>query len=330
MLSKLFLKEAKAINNDTQNGAAMIAEMCLSTLKRECLQLNNKLNRSLLKTAIQLLLDTHPFSSIENALLPIFMKLDRIIESGGIQKGDHKASVELIFATRREQMRIGEKNTIETLTKVLQDRQSILTFSHSSTVSTALLQLAKEGYCDKEIYILESRPLKEGERIALSLANAGFKKVHLGVDFAVNEFSRDAEMVVLGADMINPNGQVLNKLGSATIAKIFQMRSKEVIIAASPSKICLRGIIDKNHEWQPVIPHRNPKEVTTISGTNISVWNKYFEIVQPEWITSLVIDRHKFSSPITVHLKEFLKNSSISDQIDGFKEIWDDADFLMI
>ena len=87
----------------------MIAEMCLSTLKRECLQLNKKLNRSLLKTAIQLLLDTHPFSSIENALLPIFVKLVRLIESGRIQDRDHRASVELIFATRREQMRIVEE-----------------------------------------------------------------------------------------------------------------------------------------------------------------------------------------------------------------------------
>ncbi len=329
MLSKTFLKEVEFVHNDKQSGAAKISEATLLILKRECLKLGKDLNRSILKTAIQLLLDTHPMATIENALLPIYLRLTQLIKSGGLQKEDSKAAIELIFATRREQMRISEKNTIETLTNALQDKSTILTFSHSSTVNTALLHLAGEGYRDKEIFVLESRPLKEGERTALSLANAGFKKIHLGIDFAVNEYSEQAEVAVLGADMIHSNGQVLNKIGSATIAHLFHTKSKEVIIAASPSKVCLRGIINSNRDWHPLIPHRDSKEITKISSPNLIVWNRYFEIIQPELISYLIMDCYKFPAPISRQLESFLKEEPIISLRKELQELWHEVDFTI-
>ncbi|MFX0209731.1 MAG: hypothetical protein ACFFDT_27365 [Candidatus Hodarchaeota archaeon] len=330
MLSKTFLKEVKLVHKDKLSGAAKISEATLLILKRECLKLGNKLNSSILKTAIQLLLDTHPMATIENALFPIYLRLTKLIISGGLQKEDSKAVIDLIFATRREQMRIGEENTIETLTKTLQDKRTILTFSHSSTVTTALLQLAGDGYRDKEIYILESRPLREGERTALSLANAGFEEIHLGIDFAVNEFSQHAEVAVLGADMIHSNGQVLNKIGSATIAHLFHTKSKEVIIAASPSKVCLRGMINGNSDWHPLIPHRESKEITKISRPNLIVWNRYFEIIQPELISYLIMDCHKFTAPVSMKLKKFLKKDLVFSEQKELQELWHEVDFTMV
>jgi translation initiation factor 2B subunit (eIF-2B alpha/beta/delta family) len=327
LLSKFFLKEVESIHNDTQSGAAEIAEQCLNTLKNECLRINTILDRTKLKMAVQLLLDTHPMATIENALLPVFLRLINIIEPDGIQNGDPEAAIELLFATRREQMRIGELNTVEKLTKVLQEKQSILTFSHSSTIIKALLKLAKDGFYDKEIFVLESRPLKEGERTALSLAKSGYKKVHLGIDFTIDEFSKHAEMVVLGADTIYPSGQVLNKIGSATIAKIFHMRSKEVIIAASPSKICLRAIISKNQERNGRIPNRSSKEISSFSAPNLEIWNKYFEIIQPDYISSLIMDCYQLHSPISKHISRFLETNQLIEQIRSFEEIWNDVKF---
>lgn len=323
----MFRREVKAIHNDTQSGAAKIADKCLSTLKRECFRLNTRLDKYSLKTAIELLLDTHPMASIENALLPVFLKLIQLIEPDTIRNGDPKAAIELIFATRREQMRIGEINTIEKLAKVLQDKKSILTFSHSSTVTNALLQLAEKGFRDKEIFILESRPLKEGERIANILANVEFKNIHLGIDFAIDEFSQIAEVAVLGADVIHSNGQVLNKIGSATIAKLFHMQSKEVIIAASPSKICLRSIIKKNHDWTQKIPHRNSKEITRDISPIVKIWNKYYEIIQPEYISSLIMDCYEIFFPISGHISKFLEKDPLIGEIKAYEKIWEEFNF---
>ena len=334
MLSKSFLKEVEIIHKDTQSGAAKIAEKCLTALKMECLRFENRIDKQNLKTAIKLLLDTHPMATIESALFPVYSRLTQLKTPDNFKEEDPKVVIELIFATRLEQMRIGEKNTINTLVKTIKDKKSLLTFSHSSTVITALLQLAGEGYTEKEIYVLESRPLKEGERTAYSLANAGFKKTHLGIDFAINEFSEKAEIAVLGADLIH-NGLVLNKIGSATIAKLFQIQSKEVIVAASPSKICLQALMQdqamkEDHPWQPTIPHRNVKEITKISSPNLVIWNKYFEIIKPEWISSLIMDCNQISSPISKGLAEFLEKSSILSEVKRLKETWYDVDFTTV
>jgi len=325
------MKSVEIIHNDTQNGATQIAEDSLQVLKKECLRIGTRLDESILKTAIQLLLDTHPMATIENALLPIYIRLIDLIDSGGLISGNVKASIEMIFATRKEQMRVGEINTIKRLVEELKDKKSILTFSHSSTIIKALLQLAKDGFIDKEIYILESRPLKEGERTAHSLANAGYQKTHLGIDFAVNEYSELAETAVIGADMVQFDGHILNKIGSATIAKLFHLQSKEVIIGASLSKICLRGIENQKKDWNPLIPNRNPKEVSSISNPNLTIWNKYFERIDPKFISTLIMDKNKFSKPISSTLREFiLKNQAITAQVKALRKLWYNVNFIMV
>jgi translation initiation factor 2B subunit (eIF-2B alpha/beta/delta family) len=330
VLSKTFLKDVESIHNDTHSGAAKIAQSCLIALKQECLTSSTKLSRSFLKTAIQLLLDTHPMATIENALLPIFVRLVQLMDSHRLENGDPKPAIDMIFATRREQLKIGENQTQETLVNVLRQFKSILTFSHSSTVTKALLQLAHEGFTDKIVYILESRPLKEGERTAYTLANAGFKNVVLGIDLAIHEFAQRAEAAVFGADMIRVNGQILNKLGSVTIAKLFRNLGKEVIVAASMAKICLRGMIEKDHGWHPVIPQRNPKEVSNIIHPNLTAWNKYFEVISPKLITLLIMDKKEFRTPIEQHLPNFIETSALADQIEKLRSIWNDVDFTMV
>jgi translation initiation factor 2B subunit (eIF-2B alpha/beta/delta family) len=330
VISKLFIKDVELINQDTKNGAAQIAENCLSALKRECLRQKSELKSSFVKSAIQLLLDTHPMATIENALIPVYERLFRYEEDQETHRGDIKTEIELIFATRREQMRICEINTIKTLVEALRGTKSLLTFSHSSTITTALSQLAKENYCDKEIYILESRPLMEGEKTADSIAKAGFQKTYLGVDFALNEFSNKAEVAVLGADTVYSSGQILNKIGSATIAKTFQSKSKDVIFAASSSKLCsIRGIIDNSHKAYPTIPARNPKEVSSISRPNLTIWNKYFEIIEPEYTSSLIMDTHTFLPPINEKITKFLEDSLIFKQVENIKDIWNENNTLI-
>ncbi|MCK4847554.1 MAG: hypothetical protein KAT16_00855 [Candidatus Heimdallarchaeota archaeon] len=326
MISKTFLRDVKTIHEDTYSGAAKIAQNCLIALKQECLVSSSQLNRSLLKELIQLLLDTHPMATIGNALLPIYISLDKLIISENFGKRDPKPAIDIIFAARREQLRIGEKYTQETLVDSLKDVNSLLTFSHSSTIINALLELAKDGLTDKKIYILESRPLKEGERFARTLINAGFTNIHLGIDFAVNEFSKHAEIAIFGADMIHMDGRILNKIGSTTIAKLFHEMGKEVIVAASMSKICLRSKFETDPNWIPSIPQQNPREITRIKHPNLTIWNKYFEIIPPRLVSLLILDKHKFYRPIEVQLKEFIEHSKLTDQIEILLHSWKTCD----
>jgi len=168
--------------------------------------------------------------------------------------------------------------------------------------------------------------LKEGEKSARILANAGFKNVHLGIDFAVNEFSQYAEAAVLGADMIHMDGRILNKIGSTTIAKIFNEMNKKVIVAASMSKICLRSKFEEDQGWMPDIPQRKPREVTRIKHPNLTIWNKYFEIIPPKLVSLLILDKNKFYKPIEVQLEEFIEQSKLLDQVEILLQSWKACD----
>ncbi len=320
VLSQEFINEVNLLHNDTESGAAAIADKSLSILQKECKLIGSELNQFELQKAVQLLLDTHPMASIENALYPIFVKLVRYIKSANFESRNYIKIIENIFTTHRTHTTKLENNTIETLFTFLKDKKSILTFSHSSTINTAFMKLAKNGYSDKEIYILESRPLREGERTALLFSNLEFKHIHLGVDFAVKEFTKNADLALFGADTIFPDGRIINKIGSATIAEIFHSRSKDVVVAASPSKISLKGII--NFNMKPIIPDRDLKDITMIKNQNITVWNKYFESVDPKLISTLIIDHDIISSPLPANLSRFIQKSGISSLTKDIKELW--------
>jgi translation initiation factor 2B subunit (eIF-2B alpha/beta/delta family) len=318
------MNEVDLLHNDTESGAAAIADKSLSVLQKECVLIGRELNQFTLQRAVQLLLDTHPMASIENALYPIFVILARSIKSTDFESKDPIKIIENIFSTHRKFIKKQEKNTIETLFTLLKDRKSILTFSHSSTVNTAFIKLAKNGYCDKEIYILESRPLQEGERTALLFSKEGFKHIHLGIDFAVKEFVKKAELALFGADTIFPDGWIVNKIGSATIAEIFYSGSKEVIVAASPSKISIRSIM--NIDMKPNIPYRDPKDITPIRDQNITVWNKYFESVNPKLISALIMDLDIISSPLSEKFSRIIQKYKIPSLIKDINELWLNTD----
>jgi len=330
MLSKEFLTNVQSLHNDTESGAAQIADKSLSILKKECLLVGIELNQHILQRAIQLLLNTHPMASIENYLYPIYVKLTKEINSTNFSEINAIEIIERVFAIQKIKMKRRENNTIETLFNYLKKKESILTFSHSSTINSAFLKLAKNGFDDKEIYILESRPLREGERTVQLYSEMGFKNLQFGVDFAVNEFSKQAELALFGADTIFPDGRVLNKIGSATIAKLFHSRSKEVVVAASPSKMSLKTLLFQDNLNNNIlnISHHNPKEVTSIDNQNIDIWNKYFEIVRPDMITSLIMDDSILSSPIPDSLSVFLQKIEINELVQDLKINWVEDDPL--
>ena len=318
MVSKEFLKEIDLLHKDTRSGAARIADKGLSILQKECIKAGDGFNLEYLWKAIQLLLNTHPMASLENALIPIYVQLEQIIKNREIVNINILKLLNTRFDVHREQMKILEEKTIETLYNYLREKESILTFSHSSTISSAIMNLSKNGYCDKEIYVLESRPLKEGEKTAMLFSKLGFNKIHLGIDFAVKEFVDKVDLALLGADTIYPDGTILNKIGSATIAELCHYCSKEVIVAASSLKISLLNM--KSDKAYAGIPNRNPKEISGRLESKIKIWNRYFELVDSKLISTLILNENSFSSPIIQPLTEFIKSKNLDSLANSFRD----------
>ncbi len=100
--------------------------------------------------------------------------------------------------------------------KRIRDGSVVLTHCHSSTVSHMLWKAKSEGR-DFEVICTETRPAFQGRITATEMLQLGVKTTFI-VDSAARSFMHDVDLVVVGADAITSEGNVVNKIGSSTIA----------------------------------------------------------------------------------------------------------------
>jgi ribose 1,5-bisphosphate isomerase len=92
----------------------------------------------------------------------------------------------------------------------------VLTHCHSSTV-TGMLKWAKEEGKTFEVVCTESRPVFQGRITAKELLEAGIRTT-LIVDSAVRYFMNEVDLVVVGADALTSEGNIINKIGTSMVA----------------------------------------------------------------------------------------------------------------
>src|SRR3989338_5882476 len=108
--------------------------------------------------------------------------------------------------------------------KIIHNKKKIFTHCHSSTV-VGVLKLNKK----LTVFNTETRPLYQGRRTGEELNKAGINVVNI-VDAAALEYIQKSDAVVLGADAILNNGDVINKVGSGMYAEIAYDNKKPVYI----------------------------------------------------------------------------------------------------
>lgn len=162
---------------------------------------------------------------------------------------------------------------------LLPEGAAVLTLSSSSSVRDALLRRARDHRL--EVFVLESRPLQEGHRLAAELARAGIP-VTVAVDAAVDALARRSTVALLGADSVGDLG-VVNKLGSVGVAHAARRAGIPVLVTADTTKILPPGFP------QELADDRPPEEVLR-TPAGVRVWNRYFEAVPLEDVTRVVTD----------------------------------------
>ncbi len=111
----------------------------------------------------------------------------------------------------------------------------VFTLSRSGTVEAALTRLGGEKRV-QQVFVAESRPGGEGIATSRALAAAGLA-VSLAPDAAVGAFIGEASAVVLGADSVRANGDVVNKVGSYPLALVARETRVPVYVLAETLKI---------------------------------------------------------------------------------------------
>ena len=118
--------------------------------------------------------------------------------------------------------------------KLIPDDALVLTHCHSSSTTRILIE-AKRMRKRFSVVCFETRPRFQGRTTATELAAAGID-VTLTVDGAMNMFMKKADIVIVGADSVTSRGDLINKIGTSTLAHIARMNDVSFYSAAELSK----------------------------------------------------------------------------------------------
>lgn len=120
------------------------------------------------------------------------------------------------------------------LNRIKVDDLAILLHSNSRTIHALFEEIARRNL-SVNVFQTESLPGGEGILQADYLRKLGFKVFMIKDDDVINQI-RKLDMFLIGADRIEPEN-VINKVGSLTIALLFTEKGKPVYVLADSRKI---------------------------------------------------------------------------------------------
>jgi ribose 1,5-bisphosphate isomerase len=168
--------------------------------------------------------------------------------------------------------------------KRIRDGSVIFTHCHSSTV-THLLAKAKADGKTFEVICTETRPAFQGKITAKEMLALGVKTTFI-VDSAARSFMNDVDLVVVGADAITSEGNVVNKIGSSTIAVLAHEARKPFYVVSELLKFdpaTLYGEYEK-------IEERSRDEIWKEAPKELNVRNPAFDVTPRDLIHGIICE----------------------------------------
>ncbi len=190
-----------------------------------------------------------------------------------------------------------KKRVIDIGKNVVKKNYTVLTHCHSSTVA-GILKKAKP----KKVICTETRPLFQGRITAKELVSADINTTMI-IDSAVADFIKEADIVLLGCDVIAPN-YVVNKIGSKCIGLLCEKYDIPLYICSTSFKFDP----ESRYGVGVKIEERSPKEVWNKPPKNLKILNPAFDIIDYDNITGFINELGVFSpDSLFVTLREKYK-----------------------
>jgi ribose 1,5-bisphosphate isomerase len=160
----------------------------------------------------------------------------------------------------------------------------IFTHCHSSTV-TYLLKKTKEKGKSFEIICTETRPVFQGRITAKEMLELGVNTT-LIVDSAARFFMNQADFVIVGADAITSEGNVINKIGTSLIALAAHEARTPFYVVSELLKfdpVTMYGDYEK-------IEERSPNEIWKNVPKNLIIRNPAFDVTRRDFIHGIICE----------------------------------------
>ena len=167
---------------------------------------------------------------------------------------------------------------------------TIMTCSISGTVIDVLVA---NRQAIKQVITLEGRPRYEGREMARTLSQKGIA-VTLITDAEADLFMPECESVVVGADSILANGDVLNKAGTALLGWSAQGYRVPFYVLCETLKV-------SSNQWQDgadsrqtnlaLLEEKEAEEVIEHSIAGVTVRNFYFDRTPHSLVTKIITEQ---------------------------------------
>ena len=176
------------------------------------------------------------------------------------------------------------EKTAEIGAKRIRDGSVVFTHCHSSTV-TRLLAKAKADGKNFKVICTETRPAFQGRITAKELVDLDIETTFI-VDSAARTFMGNVDLVIVGADAITSEGNVVNKVGSSGIAVLAHEARVPFYVVSELLKFdpeTLHGECEK-------IEQRSPAEVWSEAPQKLTVRNPAFDVTPNRYIHGLICE----------------------------------------
>jgi len=237
-----------------------------------------------MKQAAEALADSRPTEPMMRNLLEQSV---RYIYDSGKREGDLKQLKGLVVQNEKDLIAKMEEEAVKLAAygaKIIPDDAIVLTHCHSSSTTRVLIE-AKRMRKRFSVICFETRPRFQGRTTAAELAKAGID-VTLTVDGAMNLFMKKADIVIVGADSVTSRGDLINKIGTCSLAHIARMNDVSFYSAAELSKYSPMTIFGTREK----IEERDPKEVWERPPRGVAIRNPAFEATAAKYINGYITE----------------------------------------
>jgi methylthioribose-1-phosphate isomerase len=201
--------------------------------------------------------------------------------------------------------------------ELIRDGDAILTHCNAGRLATVdfgtalgVVRAAVEQGKRIQVYADETRPRSQGARLtAWELMQDGIP-VTLIADNAAGLFLRTGKIqaVIVGADRVAANGDVVNKIGTYKVAVVARENGVPFYVAAPSSTIDIKM---PDGDSVP-IEERSPDEVTHVEGIcvapeGVPVANPAFDVTPHRYISAIITDRGIVRPPFDENLKRIME-----------------------
>ncbi len=164
---------------------------------------------------------------------------------------------------------------------MVSDGDTVMTHSFSSTILTALREVAWGG---KRLSVIcpESRPICEGVAMAASLGMSGIP-VSLIADAAIHHVLPEVQLVLVGADAASPRG-IFNKTGTSLLALAARELGVPVYALCSSDKFLSRSYNP------PKETLKDPRELLERDLPHVTVANYHFDLTPLHYFSGIVTE----------------------------------------